>query len=357
MAKQSSTKKSPLRVAFIGAGGIAGTHMQCLKDMGDVQIVAAADLNKKGVEAKAQEFGFDGVYTDYKKMLKEVKPDAVSVCTPNGLHAQNTIDALNAKAHVIVEKPMAMNAKDAQKMVDVAKRNKRKLVIGFQYRYSPSTQVIRQAVDAGKFGKVLYGRVQALRRRGIPSWGVFGRKDLQGGGPMIDIGVHALEMTHYAMGSPKPVSAVGSIFTYLGNKKPVTHAPWGPWDYKTYTVEDLAVGQIRFDNGAVISIESSFAGHMKEDKMTFEIWGEKAGATFDPLSIQTDMDGQMVNIQPDRMPAESFQENFKLKMRSFVEHVLYNKPTQAPGEAGVAVQKMLDAIYLAAEKGKEVTIK
>ena len=181
--------KKKLRVAFIGAGGIAGAHMRYLKDMEDVELVAASDVVAQSVESRCEEFGIGEAFTDYKKMLKSVKPDAVSVCTPNGLHAPCSIAALNAGAHVIVEKPLAMNAREGQKMLDAAKKNRRKLVIGFQYRYDSKTTFIKNAVDKGQMGKVLYARVHALRRRGIPNWGVFGRKDLQGGGPMIDIGV------------------------------------------------------------------------------------------------------------------------------------------------------------------------
>ena len=214
MAKRKGSRKASakkkLRYAFIGAGGIAGAHMRYLKDMEDVEMVAMADISKPGMETKAEQFGIDGIFTDYRKMLSTVKPDAVSVCTPNGAHAEASISASNAGAHVMVEKPMAMSAAEAKKMITAANRKRRKLVIGFQHRYDPRTKFIKDAVDSGRMGKVIYGRIQALRRRGIPNWGVFGRKDLQGGGPLIDIGVHALEMTHFAMGSPTPVSAVAA---------------------------------------------------------------------------------------------------------------------------------------------------
>ena len=211
-------KNKKLRVAFIGAGGIAGTHMGYLAEMEDVELVAAADVVQASAEGRQEEYGMSAAYSDYKKMLKEIKPDAVSVCTPNGLHAPCSIAALNAGADVIVEKPMAMNAPQAQKMLEAARRNRRKLVIGFQYRFDPKTQYLKNAVEAGRLGTVVYARVQGLRRRGIPNWGVFGRKELQGGGPLIDIGVHMMEMAHYVMGSPMPVAASGSTYTYFGDK-------------------------------------------------------------------------------------------------------------------------------------------
>jgi len=356
MAKRT-TKKKTLRVAFIGSGGIAGAHMRYLSKMDDVEMVAVADISKPSMAQRQEEFGIEGAFTDYHKMLRDVKPDAVSVCTPHGLHAAASIAASNAGADVLVEKPMAMTAAEAQKMITAAKTAKRKLVIGFQYRYDAKTKFIKDAVDAGRMGKVVYGRIQALRRRGIPNWGVFGRKDLQGGGPLIDIGVHALEMTHFVMGSPKPVAASGSIFTYLGDKKSDVVSQWPNWDHKNYTVEDLAVGQIRFDNGAVISIEASFAAHIEKEAWNFTLMGEKAGASWDPPGLFSDEGGYMMNSQPNWLPSGPNADAFGMKMRNFVEHCLYNKPTMAPAEHGLMVQKMLDGIYASAEKGREVAIR
>ncbi len=358
MAKKAAAPRSKkLRVALIGAGGIAGAHMRYYAKMEDVELVALADVSVESMARRAEEFKVPDCFTDYRKMLEKIRPDAVSICTPNGLHAPTTIAALAAGAHVLVEKPMAMNAREAQAMISAAKRHRRKLVIGFQHRFEPKTQFIKNAVEAGQLGKVVYARVQALRRRGIPNWGVFGRKDLQGGGPLIDIGVHVLEATHYAMGTPKPVAASGGTFTYLGNQKSSVVSQWPNWDYKNYTVEDLAVGQIRFENGAVLHLEASFSAHIEKDVWTFQIMGEKGGATWDPPSIYRDDFGHMVNVSPGWLPRDAAADCFAIKMRNFVDHVLHGKPTGAPAEHGLMVQKMLDGIYASAEKGKEIRLR
>jgi predicted dehydrogenase len=249
-----------------------------------------------------------------------------------------------------------MNAREGQQMLDAANKNKKKLVIGFQYRFGSNATFLRQAVEAGTFGNILYARSQALRRRGIPNWGVFGRKELQGGGPLIDIGVHILEVTHFVMGSPRPVAANGQTWTYMGNKKSSTVSAWPNWDHKTYTVEDLAVGQIRFENGAVLNLESSFIAHIEKDAFAFSIMGEKGGANWDPPAIFKDDAGYMVNQTPAYLAPSGFTDHFQAKMRNFVDHALYNKPTLAPAEHGLMVQKMLDGIYESAAKGKEVAI-
>ena len=359
--KQSSETgraKKKLRGAFIGAGGIAGSHMKQYAEMDDVEMVSMSDIHPAGMERWSEQYGIEQSFEDYKEMLREVKPDAVSVCTPNGLHAETSIAALRAGSHVLVEKPLAMNAREGQRMLDAAKKSGKKLVIGFQQRFDPKAQFVKNAVDSGDFGKVLFGRVQALRRRGIPNWGVFGRKDLQGGGPMIDIGVHVLEVTHYVMGSPRPVAASGNVYTYLGNKKSNVACQWPNWDHKTYTVEDLAVGQIRFENGATIHIESSFAAHIEKNVMNFTLMGEKGGANWDPPQLFSDDNGYMMNSEPGWLPrSQDFGSIFALKMRNFVDHVHYNKPTMAPAKHGLMVQKMLDGIYESAERWKEVPIR
>jgi predicted dehydrogenase len=343
----------PFRVAFIGAGGIARTHMKYLKTLENVSICAAADPSEMSLTRLKQDYPEVPQFTDYKKMLKETECDAVDVCTPNGLHAENTIAALEAGKDVIVEKPMAMNAREAQHMMDAAKRAGKKIIIGFQHRFDPKTKLIRDQIGADSFGKILYVRAQALRRRGIPNWGVFGRKELQGGGPMIDIGVHILETAHYMIGSPRPVSASGNAWTYMGNKPSDVASMWPAWDHRTYNVEDLAVGMIRFDNGAVLVIESSFVAHIEKDIFNVTLMGEKGGAVWDTSQIFTDHGGYQMNMTPGWLGK---WDVFEYKMKHFVEVCRDDRPNEAPGEHGLAVQKMLDAIYQSAEKGKEVAI-
>src|SRR5437763_4307736 len=247
---QVDYKGKKLSIAMIGCGGISEIQLDVLTEFPEVEIVAGVDSRSERLKVMEEKYGVKQLYSDWKKMLKEVKPDAVSICTPNGQHAPASIDSSNAGAHVITEKPMAMNPAECEKMIEAAKKAKKKLVCGFQFRFHPSTQFITRARDEGQFGNIMFMKCQALRRRGIPNWGVFGRKELQGGGPMIDIGVHVIEMAHYVMGSPKPIAASGNTWTYMGNKPSQVASMWPNWDYKTYNVEDLAIGQIRFSNGA-----------------------------------------------------------------------------------------------------------
>ncbi len=341
-----------LRMGVIGAGGIARTQMKHLKTYPDVELVAAADISEANLTKATDEYGVARTYADYQKMLATEELDAVTVCTPNGLHCENAIAALEAGCHVLVEKPLAMNAEEGRRMVEAAHQARKQFVIAFQWRYNPKTQFIHHLAKQGRFGDILVMNVAALRRRGIPNWGVFGRKDLQGGGPLIDIGVHVMEMAHYVMGAPRPVSASGQIWQYIGNRPSDVACSWPNWDHESYTVEDLAVGQIRFENGAVMNVQASFAAHVKEC-WTFDFMGTRGGADFETGTVRCDEDGYMVDKTPAFLPKV---DPFERKMRAFVDTALHGRPNEAPAEDGLMIQKMIDAIYASAEAGREVPI-
>jgi len=343
-----------VRIGIIGTGGISHAHIRAYQKIEGVEVVAGCDIREDALKKTAEMFGIPKTFKDYRDLIALKEIDAVSVCTPNYFHATPTIAALRAGKHVLVEKPMSMTVKESEAMVAAAKETGKKLVIGFQLRFSPQAQMIKRAIDAGELGKILYARAQALRRRGIPNWGVFGQKKLQGGGPMIDIGVHLIEVTHYLMGKPTPVSVSASTYTYLGNKPSNVRSQWEGWDWKTYTVEDLAVGFVRFANGSSLTIESSFAAHIEEDVYTTTLMGEKGGASYNPPKLFKDEAGTMFNLIPAFIGNEDPMEE---KIRDFIAVVRGEKKSDAPGEDGLVVQKILEGVYKSAETGKEVRIK
>ena len=366
-AKKAAPKKAAapkkLRVAFIGCGGIFTTHMAAYSQIPEVEIVGYCDIKPDRLEYVQKQYGAtpEMCFEKWDDMFKAVKPDAIDVCTPNGVHMPAAVAAANAGCHVMVEKPMAMTPEECEKMIAAAKKNNVKLAVGFQHRYNTKTDYLMNAKARGQFGNLMFVKCQALRRRGIPNWGVFGQKELQGGGPLIDIGVHVIEMAHYFMGSPKPVAATGNCWTYLGNKPCNVSCDWPNWDYKTYTVEDLAIGHIRFDNGMIMQIESSFAAHLEKTlTWTFTAMGDKGGCTWDPLKIFTDQDGAMITMAPDHLLPDwnhDWVYLFKRKLQNWVDAILKGTELRAPGEAGLMIQKILCGIYQSAEQGgKEVKL-
>ena len=254
-----------VRVGVIGAGGIArGAHLPGYAKIPDeATVVAISDIDESRAQQVADEFGISKVYTDYNEMVTQEDLDLVSVCTPPFLHCAASVAALNAGVNVICEKPMAMNAAEGEEMIAAAQQNGKMLTIGFQSRFGERAQFLKHLIEQGELGEIYYARVLALRRRGIPTWGVFIEKDKNGGGPLIDIGVHTLDLTLWLMGHPTPTAVTGAVFTKLA-KRPGLYTRRNPVDPERYTVEDFATAQIRFDTGAVINLETSWAPQHRE---------------------------------------------------------------------------------------------
>ena len=204
-----------VRIGIIGCGGIANNkHMPALHRLPDVELVAFCDIIVERAEKAAKEYGVEGakVYEDYKELLKDETIDVVHVLTPNREHSFITVDALEAGKHVMCEKPMAINTEEAQKMLDAAKRTGKKLTIGYQNRYRPDSWYLKRACDNGDLGEIYYAKAHAIRRRAVPTWGVFLNEEEQGGGPLIDIGTHALDLTLWTMNNYEPKMVVGSVY-------------------------------------------------------------------------------------------------------------------------------------------------
>lgn len=347
-----------LKIGIIGSGGIAqGCHMRGYAAIPDLcEIVATCDVNEATAKAAAEKFGVAKTYTDYKEMLEKEDLDAVSVATPNKFHLEPTVYALGQGVNVLCEKPLGMNADECRKMCAAARDSGKILQVGLQSRFNGPSRWMKDYIEAGNLGDVTFARAQALRRRGVPGWGVFINKELQGGGPLIDIGVHILDLTLFLMGYPKPVSATGKTWNNLGTNPELWNA-WGDYDRNKFTVEDFAVGLIKFDNGAVVSLESSFMSNGPEKFETF-LYGSKAGAKVDPyasgnaaLEIFTEQNKLLMNVQPGNIP--SVESAHVDEVKAFVNAILNDEPSPVPGENGLILNAIFDAIYKSSETGEE----
>ncbi len=264
-----------VRVGFIGCGGIAnGKHFPGMAAMEGVDMCAFCDLIIERAEKAAKEYGTPDakVYTDYKELLADPTIDAVHVLTPNIAHCEISVAALEAGKHVLCEKPMAATTEDARKMLEARDRTGKMLTIGYQYRHFPENQVAKKVVDEGLLGDVYYAEATYLRRRGVPTWGVFTDKSKQGGGPLIDIGTHCLDFTLFLMNNYDVDYVVGTSFEKLGRILDADHqgqvnfmGKHDTWNHETYDVEDSAVGFIKMKNGATIVLRAAWAINMAED--------------------------------------------------------------------------------------------
>ena len=352
-----------IRIGVIGTGSIAREHLKAYKKNPHVEIYALCDLNADLVAQCAEEFGVpaERTFTNCEEMLKLPEIDAVSICTWNAAHAPCAIAALNAGKHVLCEKPMAMNAEEAKAMKEAAERNGKLLMIGFVRRFGNDCDILMDLISNDQFGEIYYAKATYLRRNGNPG-GWFGDKARSGGGPLIDLGVHVIDLSRYLLGRPKPVSVYGATFRKLGNRPDIkggkAYLSARANDTTVCDVEDLATALIRFDNGAVVSVEASFSLNLKKDVGSIELFGTKAGAKIDPeLEMYSEMNGYMTNVTLTNPTALSFDGLFAREIDHYVDCVRLGLPCRSPAEDGITLMKILDAIYESAATGHEVIIK
>ncbi len=349
-----------IKVGVIGTGGISGVHLGGYSRNPNVEIYALCDINEKNLAKRAEEYKVSRTFTDYREMLALKELDAVSVCTWNSAHAECAIAALRAGKHVLCEKPMALNTAQAQEMEKAAKENGKLLMIGFVRRFGNDCAVLKDFIDSGSFGEIYYAKAQYLRRKGCPG-GWFGDKSRSGGGPLIDLGVHVIDLCRYLMGGPQPVSVYGATFNKLGDRRHIKDARGYSSTVVSkddiFDVEDMATALIRFDNGAVLSVEASFSLNIEKDVGNIELFGTKAGCKLDPeLTIFTDMNDYLANVKLAQSTALSFDGLFDNEINHFVECIETGKPCRNPAQDGVTLMKILDGIYKSARTGHEVLL-
>lgn len=357
-------KLSEVKVGIIGCGGIAGgKHLPGLSKVNEAKMVAFCDIVEDRAAAAAQKYGVKGatVYKDYRAMLDTEKLDVVHVCTPNISHSEITVAALEAGCHVMCEKPMAKTAEGARKMVEAYKRTGKKLTIGYQNRFRTDSQYLKRCCDQGMLGDIYFAKAHALRRRAVPTWGVFLDEEAQGGGPLIDIGTHALDLTLWMMNNYEPEYAVGTAYHKLGSREGSAN-PWGPWDPKKFTVEDSAFGFIRFKNGATVYLESSWALNVrKSGEAICTLCGTEAGADmWDGLWINGERFGNMYveQAQLDAGSVDFFSGHgsnpAELEASTWINAVLNDTDPVVMPEQALVVTEILEAIYTSNKTGQPV---
>lgn len=357
-----------VKAAVIGAG-IGKYHIQGYQKHPKAEVVAICDVNEAAAQTVAGDFGIRGVYTDYKRMLAEADFDCVSVCVPNKLHMPLTVACLEAGKDVLCEKPLARTAAEGQKMVDAAKKAGKLLMVQFNNRYRPEAKILKQYIEDGTLGDIYMARAGWIRRNGIPGWGGwFTQKDMAGGGPIIDLGVHMLDLTMWLMGNPEPVAVMASAYSVFGPKMEAL-GPWGTPNAKgKFDVEDMGCALIKFKGGQTILLEAGWAARIKREHVYSTLMGTKAGASLervfeidgvddssvDTLELYTQENGVAVNrsvlIEPD-----PFMGRLNA-VGHFVDCLTSKTECISPGSDGLRIMKILDAAYKSAASGKAVNI-
>ena len=351
-----------IKIGIIGVGNISESHIAGYRACENAELYAFCDIDENKLQEKGKKHGVSRLFTSVDEMLGACPEiDAVSVCTWNVNHKPCTIAALNAGKHVLCEKPMAMNAEEALEMIEASKKNGKKLMVGFVRRFGNDTAVTKDFIEAGSVGDIYYSKATYLRRNGCPG-GWFGNKEKSGGGPLIDLGVHVIDLVRYLMGCPKPVSVYGATFDNIGKRSYLKDTPGyvvrsGAVE-EPHNVEDMATALIRFDNGAVLSVEASFNMHRKTNVGTIELFGTKGGVKLDPeFELYTEMNDYLANVTLNKQTALSFDGLFENEIKYFVNAVANDIDVSSIAEDGYTLMQILDAIYESARLGKEVIIK
>ena len=362
-----------LKIGIIGCGGIANNkHFPSLQSQSDkCEMVAFCDLIEERAITACEKYGAEGAkcYTDYHELLADPAIDVVHVLTPNVAHCPITVDAFAAGKHVLCEKPMAHNTEDAKKMIDAWKKSGKKFTIGYQNRFREEVQNLHAACEKGELGEIYYGKAHAVRRRAVPTWGVFPNKALQGGGPLIDIGTHALDITLWCMNNYEPVSVSGSVYYKLGSMPEAVEGNlFGPWDPETFEVEDSAMGFIKMKDGSTISLEASWALNILDSReASTTLCGTLAGAEVhsgmsykdNELIYNRGRNGQLMQetISPVGQVAYfggGGSAEGVAEAKQWLEAIINDTEPVVKPEQAFVVTKILEAIYQSAETGKEV---
>lgn len=350
-----------LRIGVIGTGNIARkAHLPGWQLIEEAEVVALCDVNTERARVQSELYGNVPVYTDYQEMIEKEQLDAVDICTPNYLHSVIAVYALEHGLHVFCEKPDAVSAAEAERMREAAEKSGKTLMVMRNNRYLPTSAFIKQYIDDGRMGEIYAARCGWQRRRGIPGrGGWFTNKEQSGGGPLIDLGVHMIDLTMWLMGNPKPVAVSGCTYTKFADNRMV-EAHGRDVDLNgVFDVEDLAMGFIRFENGASLQIEFSWASNIEKERRFFELRGTRSGAEWssdsDRLAIYTEEYGRTADILPNIDNKKSMPPH-AANLKHFTDVVLHGTEPMFVPQQGINMVRILEAMYRSAAEGHEIRL-
>jgi predicted dehydrogenase len=353
---------STVHIGMIGCGGIAmGKHLPSLAKIPEARITAFFDISWDRANEAKNKFGTPDarIYDNVFDLLQDPDVHVVHVCTPNDTHAEISIAALEHGKHVLCEKPMAKTAADARRMLETAERTGKKLSIAYQNRFRRDSLWLNEASRNGEFGEIYLAKAHAVRRRAVPTWGVFLDQEKQGGGPLIDIGTHALDLALWFMNNYEPRTVLGTSYRKLAEQGSGANE-WGPWNPADFTVEDSAFAMITMKNGATIWLESSWAlNTLDADEAKVTLHGTKAGADMKGgLRINGEEHGRLYTKEiqlggtwDKTVPDDSSEK----EARAWIDAILHDREPVVTAKQALVVQQILEAVYESANKGEAVS--
>ncbi len=342
----------PPRIVIIGAGFITRVgHLPGYK-AANAHVAAICDMNEAPAKVLAAQYGIPKIYSDWREMIATEEPDIVSVCVPNVAHREITLAALAAGAHVLCEKPLATSVAEAKEMFAAAKAAGRHLMAAQNWRWDAGSRAIRRIADTGDLGDIYYGEATALRRMGIPTWGLFHQKQHSHGGALLDVGVHMLDLAVWLMGNPDPVRVSAQTQTKFGKRPEIAKQMRNAWDPAKFDVEDFAVALVHFKNGATLLLRTSWATHIDAETFSVRLVGTEAGATTTPPIVYRNHAG----IPADEHLQIQRVSSYEREIAHWLRVVAGDEQPMVKPEETLNVQRIIDAAYRSAEEQREITI-
>ena len=351
---------SKVRAAVIGIGEIGTTkHLtQLCRHKDEVEVVALCDIIPERCEKAKKDFGLDAkIYTDYKELCADPDIDIIHVCTPNPLHKEMAILAMESGKHCYCEKPLALTWADAQEMMEVEKKTGKKLASGTQWRYNTATMEMKRMFEAGEFGDVYYIRSSQLRPRRLPAYGVYTQKALNGGGVLLDGGPHSIDLPMWLTNNYEVATVRGVTFDKMKNFPDANDL--GPWDPDNFDVEDSAYAMITMKNGMMIFMETAWASNMLQEApgIIASIAGNKAGADMvgpgfeEAVRVTKEVDGKLTT---NTVIPEKKYNMWEYDMDRWIEAVTTGSEPAVTSYQAAVVTRVIEAIYKSAETGETV---
>lgn len=352
------SSKQKIKLGIIGTGNIGRVHLTEFSKTDHVEIHAVTDTFIQSAKDAAQQYGVSKVHDSAEALIQDDAIDAVVVAVPNQYHAAIAVQALQAGKHVLIEKPMAINLEEAKQIVRAQRESGTIVMIAHQMRWESNAVLIKEQMDKGAFGRIYHAKTGWFRRKGIPGWGTwFTQRAQSGGGPLIDIGVHMIDLALYLMGNPKPVSVYGSTYAEFGPRKRGI-GTWGTPDWQgKFDVEDLATALIKMEDGSSLSLDVSWAVHMETSNNPFiHLMGSEGGAFLDghQAKIFTEMFDRTIDLD---LPLTEDERGARGRLSDhFITSILNNEQPVADVMSGFTNNLILDAIYESSRTGREVTL-
>jgi predicted dehydrogenase len=327
------------KIGVIGLGGVAQlVHLPNLITLPNVEVSAVAEINRNRLQAISDKFSIKQKFSNYKDLLEKSDVDAVIIATPTSTHKDIAIDCLQAGKDVLVEKPLARTYLEAKQIAEAAKKFKRKLMVGMNLRYRPDTMLLRSFINSNEIGDPFYIKCGWIRKQSSSEkW--FTKKEESGGGVIIDLGIHLLDMALWLLGYPE-ISSVSS----------------NNYHHYTKNVEDTSISCIKCKNSAVINLEVSWSLPVEKDHFYFDVYGTRGSFSSNPFRLYKKVENDYINLTPTltESPSKLFKKSYLNELKSFIGAIKGLNPIFSPGEEAVHRMKVIEAMYESAKKNHEI---